>query len=363
MEDELEIKKEIKEIQVNILKPVNQNSKATQEEFESILRMVAPGTSLRTALDGALKTERGALIAIENEDVPRIIDGGFRINAIFTPQRLIELSKMDGAIILSKDIKRINYANVLLTPDSKLKSVETGTRHKAAERTAKQSGTLVIAISERKHEITLYYKNMRYPLVSTDELLRKANENIQILEKQRDLFDTHVEKLTRMELRNHNSLNQAVSAIQKGKVVQKIATDLRKVIIELGKEGTLLKTRLREIVGNVEEETDLILKDYSNLNQKKSKMFLDMLTYEELLEKDNILSALAYEKTVKSDSIKGWRVLSKTSLSEQDVALLIKEAGSLGKAIHSGKEFYYSILGEGKAPLFLDELNRIKLNI
>ncbi|MBS3088881.1 diadenylate cyclase [Candidatus Pacearchaeota archaeon] len=136
------------------------NEKVSQEEFLSILKLVAPGTSFRTAIDGALKTGKGALIVIENESLLPIIDGGFRINCKFTPQKLIELSKMDGALILSKDMKRINAANVLLTPSSQIKSAETGTRHKAAERTAKQTKTLAIAISERRSEITLFYKNV-----------------------------------------------------------------------------------------------------------------------------------------------------------------------------------------------------------
>ena len=265
---------EKKEVQGTIVPAENKENKATEEEISQILRSIAPGTNLRSALDGAQKTGKGALIAIENEKLHPVIDGGFRINANFTPQRLIELTKMDGAIILSSDMKRISFANVLLTPDSKIKTVETGTRHKAAERTAKQTGTLVIAISERKNEITLYYKNFRYKVSNSDELLRKANEHIQMLEKQRELFDNSIEKLTSLELRNYPSLNQALSAVQKGRIIQKISADLQKYIIELGKEGTLLKTRLKEITTDVENETDLVIKDYTNLDLKKSKALL-----------------------------------------------------------------------------------------
>lgn len=338
------------------------NNIISDEEFLSIIKTVAPGTNLRLALDGALKTGKGALIVVEKPELTHILDGGFRINSKFTPQRLIELTKMDGAIILSKDMKRILYANVLLTPNSKIKTVETGTRHKAAERTAKQTGTLVIAISERKNEITLYYKNLRHTLVRTDELLRKANEHIQLLEKQRELFDQHVDKLTRLELRNYLSLNQATLAIQKGKIIQKIAQDLQKYIIELGREGTLLKTRLREIVSDVEKETDLIIKDYTNLDTKKSKMLLNDLSYEDLLEKENIFSILAYEKPIQTSPIKGWRILSKTSLPESEIAMIIKECETLGRAIHSGQQFYEKIIGEEKAASFKEEIERIKIS-
>ncbi len=351
-----------KEVQEKITSS-KESTKVTEEEFSNILKLVAPGTNLRSALDGTLKAHKGALIAIENELVPSLIDGGFKLNTKFTPQKLIELTKMDGAIVLSKDIKKINYANVLLTPDSRIPTQETGTRHKAAERTAKQANTLAIAISERKHEINLFYKNRKYPLIQTDELLRKANEHIQLLEKQRELFDNNKEKLNLLELRNYPSLNQAVQVIQKGYLIQKIAENLKRYAIELGKEGTLLKIRLRELVKDVEEETDLIIKDYTLFNFKRSKMLFEDLQYDEILDNDHLLEILGYNKSMPAvPTIKGWRILSKTSLHESEIAQVINEAGSLGKSLHSSIEFYRKILGEEKAYLLKEELNRIKLS-
>ena len=350
-----------KEIQDTIVKKEN-NRETTEEEFSNILRSIAPGTHMRTALDSALKVGKGALIAVENESLNNLIEGGFRINARFTPQRLVELTKMDGAIILSKDMKRINYANVTLYPNSKIKSLETGTRHKAAERTAKQSETLVIAISERKNEITLFYKNKRYPIISTDILLRKTNEQIQILEKHRDSFDFHIDKLNKMELRNQQSLSQAINAIQKGLLIQKIFRDLTRQVIELGNEGSLLKARLKEITFDVERETDLILKDYSNVPLKKVREILDELSYEEIINSENVFKSMAYETHRRLEQIKGWRLLSRTSLSDSEIALLIKEMGSLGAAINSNISMYTHVLGPQKAQEFRDDVSKIKIN-
>lgn len=367
IEDEVSSKNEKnvskKEVQGTII-PVQQNGngKVNEDEFFSILKMVAPGTNLRASLDGILKIGKGALIAVENNALAPILDGGFRVNCRFTPQRLMELTKMDGAITLSKDLKRISQANVLLTPDSKIKSSETGTRHKAAERTAKQTGGLVIAISERKNEINLFYKNLKYNLKNTPDILRRANEHIQLLEKQRELFDTHIEKLNALELRNHPNLNQALAVIQKGKLIQKISDDLKRYVIELGSEGILLKTRLKELIVGVEKETNLVIKDYTKLDTKKSRVLLDSLSYDEILDSNNILSALAFESNTKLVPIKGWRILSKTSLQEAEVAKIIKQAGSLGKAVHSNPSEYSSLLGEDKISLFKQEIDRIKLN-
>jgi len=364
-EESEEIKEKIikKEIQGKIIEiqPTN-NGKATEEELFNVLKMVSPGTNLRTALDGTLKAGKGALIVVENSDVLPLLDGGFRVNCRFTPQRLIELTKMDGAIVISEDLKRINHANVLLTPESSIKSLETGTRHKAAERTAKQTGTLVIAISERKNEINLFYKNLKYNLKNTAEVLRKANEHIQLLEKQRELFDKHIDKLNHIELRNHPNLRQALVVIQKGRMIQKISEDLRKYIIELGNEGSLLKTRLKELIVGVEKETNLVIKDYTNLDVKKSRILLDSLSYDEILDSENVMHVLAHENQSKTVPVKGWRILSKTSLGESDVAKIIKEVGSLGRAIYSNPRELAPILGEEKTALFKQEVDRIKLN-
>ncbi|MEI6850240.1 MAG: DNA integrity scanning diadenylate cyclase DisA, partial [archaeon] len=271
-----EFKKEVQEKIIPVLN--NNNGKVTEEELFNVLKMIAPGTNLRSAIEGALKGGKGALIVIDNEHLLPLIDGGFRVNCRFTPQRLAELTKMDGAIVLSSDCKRIDYANVLLTPDSKIKTSETGTRHKAGERTAKQIGGVVITISERKHDITLFYKGLKYPIKSTEEIRRKVNENIQLVEKQRELFDSYIEKLNKLELRNYHNIDQSILVIQKGRLIQKISEDLKKHLVELGNEGTLLKTRLKEIIMGVDKETSLVIKDYTNLDVKKTKTLLEALS-------------------------------------------------------------------------------------
>ena len=364
MEQQLETEeKEVrKEIQGTIIPLPLLGTKVPEEEFHSVLRMVAPGTGLRTSLDSTLKAGKGALIVIENEWVLPLIDGGFRVNCRFTPQRLVELTKMDGAIILSKDLKRINDANVTLVPDSSIKTLETGTRHKAAERTAKQTGTLVIAISERRNEITLFYKNIKYALKNTEEVMQKANDYLQLLEKQRELLDHHVDKLTKLELRNHPSLQQALHVIQKGRLIQKIAADMKRHIIEAGSEGMLLKARLKELLQGVDRETTLVIRDYTKLDVKKSKILLESLSYDEIPVQENILRALAYETLAQAIPVKGWRILSRTSLQEAEIAAIVKEAGSLGKAIHSNAAQFTAVIGQEKAQRFKEEIDKIKLN-
>ena len=358
-------KEQKKEVQATLRGPHTiEDEVVSKEEFLIIMKIVAPGTNFRTALNNIVQGGKGAIIVIENEYLEPVLDGGFRVNCRFTPQRLFELSKMDGAIILSKDLKKINHSNVLLTPNPAIKTNETGTRHKAAERTAKQIGGIVITVSERKHEITLFYKNIRQVIKYTAELLRQANEQLQLLEKHRELFDAHLEKLTRAELRNQFNMNHAINVIQKGRIIEKISEDTRRYLVELGNEGILLKTRLKELTASVGKEIDLVIKDYSKLGLRKSKMLIESLNYDEIIDPENIKKALAYEKARpgKAENVKGWRILSKTSLLEPEIAAILKESGNLGKAIHAEPEFYKKVLGEEKAEYFKEEIERIKLN-
>lgn len=335
----------------------------SEEEFYSVLKLVSPGTNLRKALNGILKSGKGALIVVSNEFLPPLMDGGFKVNCKFSYQKLIELSKMDGAMILSKDLKKIDYANVLLTPDSKIRTSETGTRHKAAERTAKQISGLAIAVSEKRREIVLFYKNKRHYVKETSEMIRKVNEYIQILERQRELFDIYLEMLNKLELRNYINLNHAIETIQKGKVIQKISKELSKYLIELGEEGFLLKTRLKEILQDVENETNLIIKDYANIDDKLAITKLNELSYEELLDKERISQILNHENLSEIVSVCGWRILSKTSLTEPEAASLIKEVGGLETINSLSITQKFESISEDKFSLLKVELERLKLSI
>ncbi|PIN88708.1 hypothetical protein COU61_03790, partial [Candidatus Pacearchaeota archaeon CG10_big_fil_rev_8_21_14_0_10_35_13] len=234
---------------------------------------------------------------------------------------------------------------------------------KASERTAKQAGTLVIAISERKKEITLYYKDIKYHLKDSDEILRKVNEHIQILEKQRELFDTNLRKLNRSELRGHPSPYQAVQLIQKGQMIMMISDDLKEFIIEVGNEGLLVKTRLKEIILGVEKEMDLTIKDYTRLDLKKSKIILKSLSYDEILEKDNVFSALSIKDSFNNFNIKGWRILSKTSLNGEESSLLVKHFSNLKNILDAKISDYSQIISLEKSEVLRDELEKFKLNL
>jgi diadenylate cyclase len=348
------------EIQVKLIKSdKGEEEKAKKEEVLEILKSLAPGTTLRTGIEGVLKAKTGGLIVIENERVSGIIEGGFKVNCRFTPQRLIELCKMDGAVVLSNDMKKILYANVLMIPDHSIKSNETGTRHKAAERTAKHAKSVVIAVSQRRGELTLFYKNVKYVVKETSEITRRATEILQILEKHRDIFDNLEKELTRLERSKRAKVTNVTLLIQRGKIILKTSDILRRYLIELGNDGTIIKGRSKEILHGVEREVNHVIQDYTKISFKKSKHLLDILNYDEILDVENIEKALGISKESKEIFPRGHRILSKSGFSEEEIGSVIGNFKNLNKILELKKEDLGNFDSE-KADLILDRVKQIR---
>src|SRR5213595_2654465 len=154
------------------------------------LAAVAPGTPLREGLDRILQAKMGALIVVgDNPEVLNICSGGFLLDAEFTPQRLSELGKMDGAIILAPDASRIARANVHLVPNPNVPTSETGTRHRTAERVARSIPVPVISVSEDMSVIAVYYGDVKHPLELIPRLLNRANQALSTLERYKSRLD------------------------------------------------------------------------------------------------------------------------------------------------------------------------------
>ena len=288
--------------------------------MEDVLKNIAPGTAIRNGLDNILNAKTGALIAVaDNQDVLSLVDGGFKLDVDFSTSKLYELAKMDGAIILSSDFKKILYANTQLIPSPEIYTSETGTRHRTAERTAKQTGALVISISQRRGIITLFKGNQRYVLKDLSDIISKANQALQIVEKYKKVFDNKINVLNEYEFNDIVTLENVITAIQRAEMVMRIAGEVSKAIDELGEEGRLLEMQLDETVGDLVKEEQLIVKDYIAPGKKRTaeKIMeeLSKIEYENLIKSDKIANLLGYEDFDNYDEIavytRGYRILSK----------------------------------------------------
>ena len=290
------------------------------EAIAEVLRLIAPGTPIRDGLENILKAKTGALIVIgDSKEVLDIVDGGFRLEVDYTPSRLYELAKMDGAIILSSDFKKILYANTQLIPSSTIPTAETGTRHRTAERTAKQTGEIVISISQRRNIITVFKGYSRYVLEDTAKVISKANQALQTVEKYKKVFDSKLSLLNEYEFNDIVTLENVITAIQRAEMVMKMVDEVQKSIYELGAEGRLLEMQLEELVGGMEKEELLIIKDYTapgkRKNLEKVLKEIESLNHEDLMKPQIIARLLGYEDFDNYDEVavytRGYRVLNK----------------------------------------------------
>ncbi|MEA3248081.1 MAG: DNA integrity scanning diadenylate cyclase DisA [Nanoarchaeota archaeon] len=332
-----------------------------EKSFRDFIKMVSPGTLLRIVIDDITRSGLGAMIILDTKELrtQNIIEGGFRINSRLTSQKLFELCKMDGAIIISQDFKRILIANTLMTPDSSIHSTETGTRHKAAERTAKQANTFVIAISERKKKTTLYYSQSRYHLKSTDEIIRNLSSTLQVLEKQREILNEQLNSLNVLEMSELVSISDVCKVIQRTEMILKISESIKRNFTELGKEGNIMNMRYRELIRGVEKKESEIIRDYATLPLKRSKTLLSNLTFEGLLD-INSIARLIIEKPIEENiSPKGFRFLTHLILSEKEISLIIKQFKDLENILKADNSELEPIL-KNRANNILEDIRNLR---
>lgn len=335
-----------------------------EKVFMDFVKLVSPGTPLRTVINDLIGSGLGAIIVFETPELisSNLFDGGFRINCRFTSQKLFELCKMDGGIIVSDDLSRILFANVLMTPDNSIHTSETGTRHKAAERIAKQAKTFVIAVSERKRKTTLYYLSSKYYLKTTDELLREVSSALQVLERQRDIFDNCLNNLNVLEMSELVSVGDVCKIIQRSEMILKISETIKKNFAELGKEGNIMQMRYRELIRGVEKIKIEILRDYSVLSLKKSSTLLSNFTFDGLLDIEAI-SRLIIEKPFEENiSPKGFRFLSHLGVAEKEISQIVKQFGNLRRMLDADSSEFEIVL-KGRAGVTKEQIMKLREQI
>src|ERR671914_71530 len=219
------------------------------------LEMVAPGTAVREGIDNIVHARTGGLIVIGDPDeLAFLFSGGIKLDIDYSPAMMYQLAKMDGAIALNGTATKIAWANVQLMPDPTILSMETGTRHRTAERVSKQTDALVISISERRDVVSLYLEGIKYILQDIPTVLSKANQGLATLEKYRARLEQVSARLTELEIAGEATLHDALSTLQRAELVTRMGTEVERYIIELGTEGRLIEMQLEDTVVGVMAE-------------------------------------------------------------------------------------------------------------
>src|SRR3989449_9248172 len=224
-------------------------------ELLGALRRIAPGTDLRQGIDDIIRSREGALIVVgDPNELSFLFSGGIRLDVPFTGQLLYELAKMDGAIIVNPSRSKLAYANVQLMPDPTIPSVETGTRHRTAERVAKQTGALVISISQQRETVTLFVGQRRYQLDTIADVLAKTNQAVATVETYRQRLEQVLTRLTALEFQNAVMLDDVLVVLQRAEMTTRMAEEIERDCVELGAGGRLVRVQLVELVGEVPSE-------------------------------------------------------------------------------------------------------------
>jgi len=278
----------------------------------------APGTELRQGIDDIIRSHEGALIVVgEPGDLAFLFSGGIRLDQPFTPQLLYELAKMDGAIIINTSVTKLAYANVQLMPDPTIASAETGTRHRTAERVAKQTSALVISISQQRETVTLFLGAERYQLDAIADVLAKTNQALHTLETYRQRLDQVLTRLTALEFQSAVMLDDVLVVLQRAEMAIRMAEEIERECVELGTEGRLIRMQLQELIGGVPRERAAVVGDYLVDPAGTTLAVLERVStlgYDELLDFDRLAETLGYPAGIDpldhAVSPRGYRVLS-----------------------------------------------------
>ena len=327
---------------------------------QAALAQAAPGTPLREGLDRIVKAKMGALVVVgDGPEVLNICSGGFLLDAVFSPQRLSELAKMDGAIILAADASRIARANVHLVPNPDVPTSETGTRHRTAERVARSIDVPVISVSEDMGVITVYAGPMKHVLEEIPRLLNRSNQALQTLERYKSRLDDVSSALSSLEVEDLVTLRDVASVLQRNEMVRRIAEEIDGYIVQLGVDARLIRLQLDELMGDVEDDRYFVIEDY-HYDGDERRSVDDALAELAALSTDELLDVRAVAATLHlpgggadldhSLQPRGYRLLAKVPrLPGAIIDRLVEHFGGLQKLLAASVDDLQTVDGVGEA--------------
>jgi diadenylate cyclase len=326
--------------------------------LRATLASIAPGTSLRDGLERVLRGRTGGLLVLgSDKTVDSISTGGFFLDIPFTATGLRELAKMDGALVLDRDATRILHAAVHLMPDPSIFSDETGTRHRTADRVARQTGFPVISVSQSMQIIAVYVGSTRYVLEDSGQILSRANQALATLERYKLRLDEVSSTLSALEIEDLVTVRDVAVVAQRLEMVTRIAREIEDYVLELGSDGRLLSLQLEELVTGVDIERELVIRDYLPGTRRKRTPAevleeLETLGATELVDIGAISRSLGLGSQENLDvavTPRGYRLLAKVPrLPASVVDRLVEHFGSLQKLLSASIDDLQAVDGVGE---------------
>ena len=306
--------------------------------MDEAIRLTAPGQPIRAALDMIIAGHLGALICVgDEESVLAAGNDGFPLNISFTSNRLFELSKMDGAIVIDGDVTQILRANFHLNPDPSLATSETGMRHRTAARMSVLTDAIVISVSSRRAVVNVYVHGKSYQIQTVPEIMSSVNQLVSTLQTTRTQLDRKLLHLTGLELDDYVTLADITDIFSSFEILQQSKAELKRCIVKLGTQGKIVRMQLEQLAGeSIDNEYDLMIRDYARDSSEENarrirEKFADM-TPRDLTNPQRVAEVLGYDD-LDEDSVMtplGLRTLSQVSVVRDGVAeRIVDEYGSL----------------------------------
>jgi diadenylate cyclase len=348
------------------------HDRSPAELLRATLAAVAPGTELRDGLERILRGRTGALIVLGYDSVvEEVCTGGFVLDVEFSATRLRELAKMDGAIVTDEKLTRILRAAVQLVPDAAIETSESGTRHRTAERVAKQTGFPVISVSQSMRIVALYVGGLRYVLEGSDAILAKANQALATLERYKSRLDEVTGTLSALEIEDLVTVRDVSIVVQRLEMVRRISEEISHYVVELGTDGRLLSLQLDELIGGVNPDRELVIRDYLEATRRERSMGevlgeLATLAPTELVDLSHVARVLGFstagDALDAAVSPKGYRLLNKVPrLPGAIVDRLVDHFGDLQKLLAANLDDLMTVegVGEQRARAVREGLSRL----
>ena len=280
---------------------------------------------------------------------------------------------MDGAVVLDRDATKILRCNVQLVPDPSIPTAESGTRHRTAERVAKQTGYPVVSVSQSMHIIALYVGDRRYVLEDSAAILSRANQALATLERYKLRLDEVSGTLSALEIEDLVTVRDVAAVGQRLEMVRRIAGEIEGYVVELGSDGRLLSLQLDELIAGVEADRELVARDYLPPSAgRRPRTVVDTLNELDALSSTDLLDLAAVARALGHNSSgealdspvapRGYRLLARVPrLPVTVVDRLVEHFGTLQKLLAAGIDDLQAVegVGESRARTVREGLSRL----
>jgi diadenylate cyclase len=220
--------------------------------------------------------------------------------------------------------------------------------------------------------VAIYVDDIRYVLEDAGQILSRANQALATLERYKLRLDEVSGTLSALEIEDLVTVRDVVAVAQRLEMVRRISLEIDGYVVELGTDGRLLSLQLDELVAGVDNDRELVVRDYAHgtIGRRKRKVAdaiadLDALSSIDLLDLAAVAQAFGFAGGDQLDaavSPRGFRLLARVPrLPGTVVERLVDHFGGLQKLLAASVDDLQAVdgVGENRARSVREGLSRL----